>query len=275
MEHASRYVHTSYVACGTCSKSAEKHEVSFRSIKDKTPPLVDLGDRQFDNVLFFAPSAKKLPDDLSVQQLVKHLQEGGNLFIGLDTTVSEMWRDFGREFDLEVPLAGTSVLSYFDAPNRDEPDSLAIPLNEDPSIKVAYRGTGIGRGVSPLLQSFLTAPFTAFSTDLTASESMSELEEAGEIFLKGSDIKLAIGMQTLNNARVGWIGSLDFFKDSTWDSFTGQHNQPFARKLLDWSFKQSGVVSIVRSHHFKAGDVSEHQPEEYTLRDQIVSFFSF
>ncbi len=67
----------------------------------------------YDHLLLLSPSAKSLAADISPQQLVEYLKSGGNMVVGLDSTVSEMNRDFAREFSLEFEEKGSALVDHF------------------------------------------------------------------------------------------------------------------------------------------------------------------
>lgn len=152
---------------------------------------------------------------MSPQRLFEFLEEGGNMFIGLSSSVSEYWRDFAREFDVDFDDRGTSVYDLFSGTTSSLIPVAPAPLSENviigrtvrngPSIK--YNGIGHRRGTNPLLVDVLHAPETAIS-----AEKGRALE--GEVFATGQDIGLVSALQTKKNSRVVFSGSVEMLADS-------------------------------------------------------------
>lgn len=158
--------------------------------------------------------------DLNPQRLFDFLEEGGNLLIGVSSSVSEFWRDFAREFDLDFDDRGTAVFDFFSPSVAGSKTSgIAIPpapLSEhvviSPAVRngpsIAYNGIGHRRGANPLIVNVLDAPPTAISSE-------SGRAQEAEAFVSGAEIGLVSAFQTRKNARVVFSGSVDLFADSS------------------------------------------------------------
>ena len=85
-------------------------------------------------------------------------------------------------------------------------------------------------------------------------------------------------MQARNNARVLFIGSLDFFsneffassvqKGSSGKRWETSGNEQLAVALTKWTFKESGVLRVAGVKHSKVGEASP--PAEYTINEQVT-----
>ncbi|OAV91851.1 hypothetical protein PTTG_02671 [Puccinia triticina 1-1 BBBD Race 1] len=240
------------------SLTARNHQLSFRAAKDATPALVEFGEPAFDHLVLFSPTAKcrhqLSPADLSPQSLVGFLEYGGNIMLAGSTKISEYWRDFGREFDVDFDNAATSVIDNF---HHLAQDPLTIyttlelnPLVEDqivipPSVRstnlpVLFRGIGHAVGKNPLLMSVLRASPLAYSAE-------------AKIF----------------------VGSVDFFSDEFINTELtlpdGKKTSTGNRKVIDhltkWVFQEAGVLRIVSATHSKVG--GEQEPPRYRVNDEI------
>ncbi len=87
-------------------------------------------------------------------------------------------------------------------------------------------------------------------------------------------------MQARNNARVVFVGSLDFFSNDFFEasvqkSFganTKKHersgNEALSQALTQWLFKEKGVLRVVEVKHHKVGE--KNPPSAYTIKQNIV-----
>ncbi|WAQ80821.1 hypothetical protein PtA15_1A159 [Puccinia triticina] len=265
------------------SLTARNHQLSFRAAKDATPALVEFGEPAFDHLVLFSPTAKSSPADLSPQSLVGFLEYGGNIMLAGSTKISEYWRDFGREFDVDFDNAATSVIDNF---HHLAQDPLTIyttlelnPLVEDqivipPSVRstnlpVLFRGIGHAVGKNPLLMSALRASPLAYSAEAKSKES------DPNPFIIGDEIGLISAFQTKKQSRIVFVGSVDFFSDEFINTELtlpdGKKTSTGNRKVIDhltkWVFQEAGVLRIVSATHSKVG--GEQEPPRYRVNDEI------
>lgn len=148
------------------------------------------------------------------------MEQGRNVLVVLSPGVSDFWRDFGREFDVELDDRAHHVIDHFNYDQRLDDGThttLVIPLSGVPSPflslstttgpPILYRGIGHAAGRQPLLSSILHALPTSYSYDL--GDAPSE-----EPYLAGSATSLVSSLQARNNARITFVGSLDLFTDA-------------------------------------------------------------
>lgn len=134
--------------------------------------------------------------------------------------LSELWRDFAREFEVEFDDRGTRVIDHYhyDSLMDDGTHSaLVVPLSStfSPFVSSGTRvgpplllsGIGHTSGRLPLLHNVLHAEPTAYSFD-TSSKTPAE-----DPFMTGSTLGLVSTFQARNNARITFVGSLDLFSD--------------------------------------------------------------
>lgn len=145
--------------------------------------------------------------------LVDFVKNGGNILAATGIDASDNVRALAAEFDIELDTE-----TVFDHTHFDNEDHSLITTNEiiapntiidAKSIKapVLYTGTGLNVGKLPLSTGVL-----ATSPDSFLADSYNKRTNAvGSITLVGA-------MQTRNNARVTFVGSLDLFSDKLIDS---------------------------------------------------------
>jgi oligosaccharyltransferase complex subunit beta len=108
---------------------------------------------------------------------------------------------------------------------------------------------------SPLLQSVLKAPNTAYIYNHKESES----EALEDIFATGEQISLVTTFQARNSARFTVLGSAEALEDKYFTATvqlpgsspksTKTGNRDFARQLSAWTFKELGVLRVNNIEH--------------------------
>lgn len=90
---------------------------------------------------------------------------------------------------------------------------------------------------------------------------------------------LATALQARNNARVLFVGSLEFFSNEFFESsvekssenskrFTQSGNEELSVALTQWLFKEKGVLRVVEVKHHEVGQTQP--PSAYTIKQNIV-----
>lgn len=144
-------------------------------------------------------------------------------------------------------------------------------------------GQTLGSG-SPLIAPILKAPETAY-----VHNPKEDADAEPDVFATGSQIALVSAMQARNSARFTVLGSIEALKDKWFDAKVqvpgGQEtktvNKQFARQLLEWTFKEVGVLKAGRIEHHQVLDASKpvsnttqvgfSDPEIYRIKTDVVS----
>ncbi|SGZ05020.1 BQ5605_C032g11104 [Microbotryum silenes-dioicae] len=261
------------------SLEARGHELCFRDASERATSTLEAS--QFQHILLFAPSAKQLPEDLNPQRLVEYTQHGKNLLVALSPHVSEFWRDFAREFDLEFDDRGTRVIDHFSYDVSLDDDSshsvIVVPLSgcRPPFVAsetgagppVLYRGIGHAVGRRPLATNILYAPVTSYSGDPSRVGNLVD-----DVHLAGTSTGLVTAFQAKNNARITFVGSTDVFSDvfqsASIESSNGLRqvdlalpnryprsgNTAFLSDLTRWTMQETGIIRIDATRHYRASD---------------------
>ncbi len=154
------------------------------------------------------------------------------LFI-LSSDISEIQRDFAREFDVEFEERETALIDHFsyiqgsedhtnvllsrEAFADDLPLTVVSRDTQKSSSSILYNGVAHSLGVNPLLIPVLHASETGYSGEPAASED-EDSDSKGKLkpILAGKSASLVSALQTRGSARVGWIGSEAMLRDSAW-----------------------------------------------------------
>lgn len=258
------------------------HVITFKSAEDSTLSLFKYGDLLYDNVVIFAPKVEEFGGQLSKKMLLEFIDEGGNLLLATDNKPGVILREIAVECGVEMDVPGKSIIDHFNYDKSDPTHSLiavdAENLIDAPVIvgsrkisPLLYKGAGLlVNNTNPLVLKLLTAYGTSFSCSLNE-----ELEKSP--LLLGSEIALIAGVQTRNNARVVFSGSIDFFsndaflssvKKATGEEFVQSSNAQVSDYLSKWVFKENGVIRVKSVSHHKLNEAEA--PMDYTITESAV-----
>ncbi|KIS67127.1 dolichyl-diphosphooligosaccharide-protein glycotransferase [Mycosarcoma maydis] len=189
------------------SLSSRGYKVDFKAPRDTKPELVQHDVLSYDHLMLLSPASKSLAADLSPQKLVEYLKAGGNMVVGLDSSVSEMQRDLAREFSLEFEQRGSALVDHFRySSEHDAGNHTAVLVGGKRSARTAglsggglvqnknvfsqvtleaveqspllYRGIVHRVGANPLAFPLIVAPATSYSSEvpLLAKEQLEAVE---------------------------------------------------------------------------------------------------
>jgi len=257
------------------------YELTFRTPKDEAPVIIEYDEPKFDHVIVLASETKNFPKDITPQSLIALTKLNTNLIIALSPKQTPL-SSLAPEFSLILPPPGTPLISYF--PKRDEPASL-IPITptkyDATSIlskniaPIWFSGIPHALGNNPLLVPILHAPAQSFASEVdggSADAIVDAAEKGGEGLWAGSQLGVVTGFQTLNGARVTWVGGADIFSDELAQKEVSKGvksgNVQFARDLTAWTFQESLVLKIDKVEHHRVNETTA--PEQYTNNDQVV-----
>ncbi len=122
---------------------------------------------------------------------------------------------------------------------------------------------------NPLLIEILTGSPTAYTYNPSAA--VTDYPHT-----VGKSTLLISGLQARNNARVVFVGSLDFFSNDFFESsvqptggnrFEKSGNEDLAVGLTQWLFKERGVIRVSDVVHHQVG--KEKAPSAYTIKQQM------
>ena len=148
------------------------------------------------------------------------MNDGGNILLAISSEITENIRNFAREFDIEFDERDTFVIDHFNYNISDDGKHTLLVSNnvvnneailseeviEGPPV--LYRGIGHKVGSVPLLTKIMWANDTAYSYETKDGQAVDQ-----EPLAIGNSIGLISALQARNNARVTFVGSLEFFSD--------------------------------------------------------------
>jgi oligosaccharyltransferase complex subunit beta len=239
--------------------------------------LTVYGEYLYDHLIIFAPTVEEFGGLIDVPSILDFIDEGHNVLIAGDSTVSDPVREIAEECGVDFDEEGSFVLDHFHSVGSNyDHTTVSIEANADtllniPKIigskKLSERRPilfkGIGQKIneaSGLNIGILRGYDTSYSAN--PDEAISE-DKVGGI---GRDTVLISALQARNNARVVISGSLQFFSDRFVNSATD--NLYLATEISKWAFKERGVLRATNITHHRVGET--HSPMFYTIKDDIV-----
>ncbi|BHF81213.1 hypothetical protein SprV_0702434300 [Sparganum proliferum] len=223
-----------------------------------------------DSHSMFFKFLKEFGGNIDVKKLTRFVDEGGNILVAGSSDIGEAIKDFGSDCGVEFDDEKTTVIDHMNYDVMDEGKVTVFLVPFTSSAQSYYCRIAVNPE-NPLLVNILHASDTAYShspdTPITNYPTT-----------VGRNTQLITGLQARNDARVLFVGSLDFFSDEfflsgTVHSQTGKShnvsgNQELAENLALWTFKETGVLRVSSVHHNKVGEKDSRR--EYTIKDDII-----
>jgi oligosaccharyltransferase complex subunit beta len=186
-------------------------------------------------------------------------------------SISELWRDFAREFSIDFDDRDTFAIDHFSFGPDDKGDHtlLSVPAATTNNVvktskPVLYHGIAHAAARDqPLVLPLLRGLETTYSADPNSKGT--GIDEEGP-YVAGTSTGLVTGFQARNGARILWSGSTDLFSDELWRRDSG--NEEFVREVSDWVFGLRGVVRTVEARHERVG--GPRRKGEYRVKDELV-----
>ncbi|CAF4523684.1 unnamed protein product, partial [Rotaria socialis] len=198
------------------------YSITFKTSDDSSLQIVKYGEYLYDHVIVFAPSTKEFGGRLDAEVLTQFVDAGGNVLVAGSNTVGDVIREFASECGIEFADDKSAVVDHLNydlsddgqhtlivaSPNNLLSSELIVGQAKKNNLPFLFRGTGMSSDPeNPLLLDVLTAS----STSYTANPDEKTLSEYPATV--GKRTLLISVLQARNNARVGFVGSLDFFSN--------------------------------------------------------------
>ncbi|EYC28472.1 hypothetical protein Y032_0007g3240 [Ancylostoma ceylanicum] len=261
------------------------HQLVFRTADDSSLSLIKFGELNYDHLIIFAPSVDEFGGSISVEEITRFVDEGGNLLVtggpNLGQAIRELALQHGFEFDepetmvidhnnydthLDDGYHTTIVATKQQLLNAQLITGEATKLNP-----VLYKGVAMISHKNNLLRlEVLRGTSTSYSFNPTAPVD----EYPGAI---GKQVVMIGAVQARNNARAVFTGSMEMFSDAflsayvhktgSGESSTRSGNMELATALSKWVLKETGVLRVKKVEHHLAGN--KEVPREYTIMDEV------
>jgi oligosaccharyltransferase complex subunit beta len=251
--------------------------VSFFQAEDSSITLTEYGEYLYDHLIIFAPTVEEFGGLIDVPSILDFIDEGHNVLIAADSSVSDPIREIAEECGVEFDEEGSFVLDHFHTQSTNyDLRTVSIEASADTLLNVAtitgskkisdrrpvlFKGIGLAiNEVSGLNVGVLRGYDTTYSANPDTPVAEDQVKAIGK------DTVLISALQARNNARVVISGSLLFFSDRF--ATSASDNQYLASEISKWTFKERGLLRATNITHHRAGE--SEPPSIYTIKDEIV-----
>lgn len=258
-------------------------ELTFKTADDSSLSLIKYGEFLYDHLVLFSPSVEAFGGNIEVSTITDFIDGGGNVLVAASSNIGEPIKELASECGVEFDEENTAVIDHLHYDVKDEGKHTLIVAESTNLIKAPmivgqpgdadkylFRGVGMTADPeNPLVLAVLSASSTAYS--FNPDEKIEEFPHA-----VGKNTLLISALQARNNARVAFVGSLDFFSDEFFSASVqgvgadgvDSSNEVLATALSQWVFKEKGVLRVGAVAHHLDGEVDP--PVAYTIMEDAV-----
>lgn len=237
------------------------HELSFFAAEEKQPlELNHYGERMYENLVLFTP--QKALGTLRKSNLLQFVEQGGNVLLAAGKKLTKVQREFALECGVEFEKKGNVVVDHVNPIDDDDDIFNSVIAAKDFVASERVVGSlaskpkpvafsGVGMSLEPtnvLAFHVLMAPATAYSANPV--KPITEKIVSSDL-LFGNQIGLVTAVQSRNNARLVFAGSLDLFSNKYLDNKSFA-NAEFTDAVTKWGFQESGVLRMTNVRHHRA-----------------------
>lgn len=274
--------------------------MSIKSATDKSIKLTEFGESLYNNLILLSPSSKEI-GDLTFKDILTFIDNGNNLFVGVDNDYSaDLTKKIAERCGIELHAKNSNVYDHvsYDVLRTDgsgtDSDTLRNNVvllsnwpkykaviasdQELPSAPVLYSGIGMSfKANAHLTLSLLSGNVHTYS----ALNSDEPLEKS--IVNSGNSLSLIAALQMRNNARITFVGSLKMLSDEYFISpiqssvdgkqYAKSGNEEFLALVSAWSFGERGILRLSEAvHHLQKAHYSDItvNPTRYRIKDLVT-----
>lgn len=265
---------------------AQGYKLTFSNADSDSIKLHKYGDYLYDNLIIFAPSTEVFGGGIGVDSILKFIDDGHNVLIAADSKLSGPVRDLALELGVEFDEEGTHVIDHLNFDSSDfnrghtlltvsevAQDNVPVIFSKQIQTPVLWRGIGATLTESNrLVFPILSGSSSSYSARLEQVITKKPLAT-------GRKVALVAALQARNNARVIISGSIDLFSNKLIDTavspysasgnskkFPKSGNEAFILELVQWAFKEKGVIVASTFTHKKTNGTTS---TVYRIRDDL------
>jgi len=262
-------------------------QVNFKTADDSDLTLSRYNEYLYDHLILFCPNVVEFGGNVTSKTIVDFIDAGGNVLVAASSQLTEPIKEVAGECGVEFSDEGSYVIDRFNSAIND--DGHGTLIVSDPEYLInnklivsdsaktgspfLYRGVGMSVDPeNPLLIEILTGSSTSYAYN--PAEQIVDYPQT-----VGKNTLLVSALQARNNARVLFVGSIDFFSNELFESavekntenskrFAKSGNEALSVSLTQWLFKERGVLRVVNVKHHEVGQTTP--PAAYTIKQDIV-----
>jgi len=261
------------------------HTLEFKLMSsNENANIQKFGKYFYDNIILMAPTAKKLPADMSISSLLDFVDAQHNIMIFLNNESRKISRDIANEFGVDLEEQGFSVQGGEPAKNTATTafSSQGVAWSQNLFAPLERVMTPLSRpvlfedGIGMVLDSFTNNQhvFPVLSGDVgTYSKNIDSNGDSSVSISSGNQLTLVAGYQTHYNQRISMVGSIKMCSNSAMlanrdktqgETLESSPNYQLCSELVEWNMQERGVLKVENVRHRKVGDdFGEKTPENY------------
>ncbi|OMJ92802.1 hypothetical protein SteCoe_4342 [Stentor coeruleus] len=241
------------------------HKIIYKLPDSQGLRLEKFDDYLYSTVILMCPGEGMIYLDLngkvSVSDLVKFSDNGGNLVIFGDVDAASHYRKLANDFGVDFYEQGTRLYSE-KKEKTIATTNITSPISILPTSKAPIKFSGIGLYYNQ--NSKLLTPLISTSKDQYVRNEF-----------KKTDVKepvvFAVAFQGRNNVRAVFVGSVDVCANSYMKDDSLSNNK-MCVELLKWAFQEKSVLRYSGITHYKTESKKNkgYLEGEYTINDDLM-----
>lgn len=261
-------------------------QVTFKLADDADLALSKYNEYMYDQLILFCPNVVEFGGTVTTKAVIDFVDAGGNVLVAANSQLSDPIKEIAGECGVEFSDEDTFVIDRFNSDvNDDGHDTLVVADNEylinnkmivgdkaKSGSPFLYKGIGMTVDPeNPLLIEVLTGSPTSYTYNPESSI-------ADYPHTVGKSTLMISALQARNNARVLFVGSLEFFSNDYFEAsveksltkskrFERSGNEDLSVGLTQWLFMERGALRVAEITHNKAGEKSA--PSDYTIKEDL------
>lgn len=275
------------------------HTLSYADSNAENLRLFKYGERVYDNVVLFTPTVDKFPKtermqekrmsthenvamhkmdlnnvkenkkQLSGVELLRFMDDGGNIFVGANSEAGNAVRTLANECGIDFDERKGAVVDHVKASSIPKEEGkptfvYAGEIRDDnrPIVGDVDGTKVLFGGIAQMVQP------GGFGIDILTASSYGYSKGPSGISSMGDATTLVSGSQTLNGARALFLGSLEMCSDEIFGH--SSENEKFCSEVSKWVFQEKSVLKWSNLNSYKVGEQHIGQPYMYRMNDDIV-----
>lgn len=240
------------------------HDLELAHIYEDAPRLEQFGAFHYDNLLLLAPEAEDFGEQISIEDIVKFHDSGRGVLIAGGSKVSEPLREILDINGIDVDEDETAVQDKtgqkrIKSANIAKVESIVGNLAKQ-SKPVYFSGLG-----HSLIDGLTRYQFPVLRAE--AESSVFSGSDAESATANGAEVLLSTIVQTENNGRLAFAGSIDMCSNEYF-GLPNAGNREFCDSLARWAFFERGLLRARDLLH-QVRTKEEINPRSYRVSDEI------
>lgn len=280
-QYSQRETHSTFFK----SLKSRDFQLTFKLADDSDLAISKYNEYMYDHLVLFCPNVVEFGGSVTVKSVIDFVDAGGNVLVAASSQLGDTMKEIAGECGVEMSDEETFVIDRFNADVNDDGQGTLIVNDAEYLINnklmvgekvksgspFLYRGIGMSVDPeNPLLVEVLTGSPTSY----TYNPDSSIADYPNTV---GKSTLMITALQARNNARVLFVGSLEFFSNEFFESsvqksngkkFDKSGNEDLAIELSKWLFKEKGVLRVVDVKHNQVGH--KEAPNAYTIKQELA-----